>query len=73
MAHGGPPSPLPWLVSLEEFSVFICLPCVLPMEVNNAVNGGELQIQSSKLQNIEKVIAVKYITIIHRICEALKS
>lgn len=43
------------------------------MEVNNAVNGGELQIQSSKLQNIEKVIAVKYITIIHRIYEALKS
>ena len=43
-------------------------------EVNDVVNRGELLAQSSKLKNIEKVMAVKYIiTIMHRIYEALKS
>lgn len=64
----------PWQVSLEEFSVFFYLSCAPLKEVNNAVNRGELLAQSSKVQNIEKVMAVKYIiTIMHRIYEALKS
>lgn len=70
MAGVGTPS---WQVSLEEFSVFIYGFCVPPAEINDAVNRGELQAQSSKLQSGEKVMAVKYITIIHRIYEALKS
>lgn len=60
------------LVSLEELTVFIYLFCVSPADINNAVTG-EGQAQSSKLQNIEKVMAVKYITILHRIYEALTS
>ena len=70
--HGWCEAP-PLQDSLEEFSVFIYLFCLPHAEVNNAVNREELQVQLSKLQNIEKVMAVKYITIIHRIYEALKS
>lgn len=64
---------LTWQVSLKESSVFICLLCASCRKVNNTVNRKELQTESSKPQKIEKVMAVKYITIIHRIYEALKS
>lgn len=50
----------------------VCLFILCAFYISNAVNRGDFQTQSSKLQNIEEVMAVKYITITHRIYEALK-
>lgn len=72
-AGGDPFTPRSGKFPLKSLVYLTYLVCVPPEEVNNAVNRGELLAQSSKLQNIEKVTAVKDIIITHRLYEALKS